>query len=68
MEEKKTKKTSKAKDDAKLSKKCRSCSLDCTRVRTLALMKYPDSEKKIRAISVFGSENAKYTPDTCPKR
>lgn len=68
MEEKKIKKTSKAKDNAKLSKKCKSCSLDCSRVRMLALIRFPESEKKSRAVGMFGSENPKYVPETCPKR
>lgn len=68
MEIKKTKKDAKPKDAKKIDKKCRSCSLDCSRVRLLALAKFTDSEKKERAIAIFGSEKVKYVPETCPKR
>jgi hypothetical protein len=52
----------------KTSKKCRGCGLDCSIVRGVALTGVPDSQKKEKAIAMFGSEKSKYTPETCIKR
>lgn len=49
-------------------KKCRGCGLDCSIMRAIALAGIPDSQKKEKAIALFGSENPKYVPATCQKR
>ena len=53
---------------SKAGKKCRGCGLDCSILRAIALDKISDSERKERAIAMFGSEKPKYTQENCPKR
>ena len=62
------KKTSKKQTKAKSNKKCRGCGLDCSIVRGVALAGVPDSQKKEKAIAMFGSAKPMFTPDTCQKR
>lgn len=64
MEIKKTKKNEAKKPD----KKCRSCGIDCSRVRGIVLANVPESEKKEQTIKMFGSEKPACTPETCKKR
>lgn len=63
-----TKKETKKSTKAKTNKKCRGCGLDCSIVRGIALAGIPDSQKKEKAIAMFGSEKPKYIPETCIKR
>lgn len=56
------------KEKTKTSKKCRGCGLDCSIVRAIALVDVPDSQKREKAIAMFGSAKPKYEPATCPKR
>lgn len=62
--EKKTKKDVKT----KVGKKCRDCGLDCSIVRGTALAGIPDSQKREKAIAMFGSAKPMFTPDTCRKK
>jgi len=56
------------KSKAKSNKRCRGCGLDCSVVRAVALADVPDSQKKEKAIAMFGSDKPKYEPATCLKR
>ena len=58
----------KIKEKKKSNKRCRGCGLDCSIVRAVALKDIPDSQKKEKAVIMFGSEKPKYEPATCPKR
>lgn len=55
-------------NEAKLSKKCKRCTLDCQRVRLIAFKNIPESERQEAAMKAFGTATAKYTVDTCPKK
>lgn len=68
MVDKKKAKSKDVKGKDKKSKKCKSCSLDCSIIRADALGTVSVSEKKERNIALFGSEKAKYTKETCPKK
>ncbi len=60
--------TNKSKVKSKTSKRCKGCGLDCSIVRGVALAGVPDSQKKEKAIAMFGSAKPMFTPDTCQKR